>query len=101
MNWDIDLNSVLSSVVIAAIISGIFKTIDVIVAARNRVLRKMVRNLKVENKNLNSQLNELQQIVSEQKATIEELQKSMESMTVHYNPNQEDSGYSDYISWDT
>ena len=40
----IDWNTILSSTVIAASISGLFKLIDVIISARNKTLRKKVRS---------------------------------------------------------
>ena len=99
MNWDIDWNTLLSSTVVAAIVSGIFKLIDVAIAARNRALRKKVRSLLAENKKLNTQLEELQQTVSDQKVTIEKLQESNDRLQIRYSSNQRNGGYSDYISW--
>ena len=87
--------------VLAAIIAGIFALIDTIIGLKNKDLKNQVAGLIKENEELKAQIKELQQTISDREATIKELQESIESMTVHDNTNQGDSGYSDYIDWDT
>lgn len=101
MNWDIDWNTILSSVVIVAVVTGIFKTINTKMALRNKTLQKQVASLSKENEELTNQIKELQQTISVREATIKDLQESVDSMKVRYHTNQRNSGYSDYISWET
>lgn len=101
MNWDIDWNTILSSVVIVAVVTGIFKTINTMITLRNKTLKKQVASLSKENEELTNQIKELQQTISVREATIKDLQESVDSMKVRYHTNQRNSGYSDYISWET
>jgi peptidoglycan hydrolase CwlO-like protein len=101
MNWDIDWNTILSSVVIVAVVTGIFKTIITMMTLRNKTLQEQIASLNKENEELTNQIKELQQTISDREATIKDLQESVDSMKVRYHTNQRNSGYSDYISWET
>ena len=90
------LNSILSSAVVAAVVSGVFKTIDVIITSRNKALRNKVKNLRKENKNLTTQIEELKQTVSEHEATINDLRVSQEAHNIN---KQTDTAYSEYTNW--
>lgn len=90
------LEMVLSSAVLVAFISFVLGPIVKSRLANNKRDEK-IKLLSQENEDLKNQLKELQQTVSEQAATITELRDQQ----AQYNTNQQDSGYSDYISWET
>lgn len=91
------LKAILSSTVLVAIIAGAFGVIKAIITNNNKAFRNENEHLRKENEELKAKTEQLQQTISEQAAAI----KDLRDQAAQYNVNQQDSGYSDYINWET